>query len=1168
MAASLPLIIQTASAQVVLFSDNYTATSNQTPNDQITNPGRQGGTLAPLGYIEGGNTQIGNTGTLPIDPGDVSSGDSMLLAFAGTAYVNYDFSLVTGPLEIDFKGLVSHIAAHDTTDWVSFNVGNGAGAPFVNNSAVCSILFRANGGTELWNEGANSDFSGAYAPGFDAWTQYKVILSDTAGTGSAFVGNGTRADYYSNGSFIGTFNMSQLGAGQGYIGFSGGTIEGYDNVTITGTLPPVVLLTDIQPLRSEVTTGQAFTLSVQATSTTVAPLNFQWYNQNGGIAGANTNSYTFNAVAGTNTYYVIITNTAGSVTSSIASVISAPNIVTVNNYSFENGGTSHYGNGELPTGWSAFNDGPNWAGLGTSGSGLNAPDGNTYFAINTVPSSSGPSGVYQNVGALLPNTTYTLTVAIGRSTNNGVPPNNAGDWSPGIISLLNGTDSTGALLATTTGYPGVMGTWQDYTATFSTGPAPSGDLVITLSDAPADTYQATFDDVRLTQVASLAPLPVRVQDISPRSPTVGVGSTVVFTAIFSNSPPVNLQWQQLVNGVTNNINTGVETQTSGGVVHSTLTLNNVQLAQSAIYQVQAVNATNSAGVVDSSPASLTVVPPITWYPPGAYNGSFADNTVLAFAGTPANEVYGVDFGGSDLLTTANGYTFDDYVNAGNMSLAGSPSAFGGYYTANFTSDNNFDTLLADGVHGGLAETGTLLNLTIGQSYTVMVLLTDTRSSGGTFQVTDGVTYSPVQQYAFANGTPAIGGYIMGTFTAQATNQPLTVLNNGNNSQYNAILLETGIAPPPPNAPTLTTDVSPVLSEVPAGTPMTFSVNAQGAVPLHYQWSNQNGQISGATSTSYSFIALPGTNSYSVGITNNVGGIVSSTAVVIGVTNAPPLIVLDNTDWTLNNNGSVTPAINNGVLSLTDGNGSEACSAFQNVAQYIGGFVASFTYVSPGGADGTTFCLQNSSTGPSALGAPGGAFGYQGITPSVAFEMNIYTGSAYGGIGIRVATNGASSQGLVSTAPVNIASGDSIYVQLYYMNGVMQVLLVDPTVPATYTSSYSVNVPAVVGNNAAYIGFTAADGGISSVQTVSNLLFSYSTPPILTLAQGAPGKVVVSWPVSVSSLFTLMQSSSLTGPWSPAVPVSSGIVGLQNQATLSTGGSASFYKLQLNDPNAP
>jgi hypothetical protein len=142
------------------------------------------------------------------------------------------------------------------------------------------------------------------------------------------------------------------------------------------------------------------------------------------------------------------------------------------------------------------------------------------------------------------------------------------------------------------------------------------------------------------------------------------------------------------------------------------------------------------------------------------------------------------------------------------------------------------------------------------------------------------------------------------------------------------------------------------------------------------------------------------------------------------------------------------------------------------------------------------------------------------------------------------------------------------VQLYYMQSVLQVLMVDPSAPATYITSFPINVPAAVGNGSAYIGFTGSDGGVSSVQTVSNFVFTYTTPPVLAIAHGTPGKVVVSWPVSVSSLFTLVQSSSPTGAWTPAVPVSSGVVGGQNQVTLSAGASATFYQLLLNDPNAP
>ena len=496
-----------------------------------------------------------------------------------------------------------------------------------------------------------------------------------------------------------------------------------------------------------------------------------------------------------------------------------------------------------------------------------------------------------------------------------------------------------------------------------------------------------------------------------------------------------------------------------------------------------------------------------------------------------------------------------------------------------TEDAGLDVVLENGIYGSTANTGTLNNLTVGQSYTVMVLLDDTRGSaagGTTFHVMDGVTVSPEQPYAFANGTPAVGGYIMGTFTAQATTQPLSVENNNGagyyNSQYNAILLETGIAPPPPIPPTLTTDITPLQSEVPTGAPLTFAAGVDGSLPLHFQWSNQHGPIAGATNATYAFNALAGTNSYYLGVTNAQGGIVSSTAVVIGDTNPPALVTFNDTAWALNNNGNITPAITSGVLTLTDGNNSEASSAFFGAGQYIGGFIASFTYQTAGGADGVTFCLQNSPAGTNALGAAGGNLGYAGITPSAAFEININPTPVHGGIGIMVGTNGSigdfSDQGYAGTGPVNLASGDPIYVQLYYQQGVLQMVLMDPAVPATYTTSQAINLPATVGNGSAYVGFTGSDGGTASVQTVSDFLYSYTSPPVLAIAPGARGEVIVSWPVSVSTLFTLVQSGSLTGPWSPVVPGSSGQVGLENQVTLPASGGTVFYRLQLNDPNAP
>ncbi len=85
------------------------------------------------------------------------------------------------------------------------------------------------------------------------------------------------------------------------------------------------------------------------------PLSYQWYNQGGPISGATNANYSPNVVAGTNTYQLIVNNSSGSVTSSVASVISAPNLVTVNNFSFENGSTPAFGNGAIPVSWTDYN---------------------------------------------------------------------------------------------------------------------------------------------------------------------------------------------------------------------------------------------------------------------------------------------------------------------------------------------------------------------------------------------------------------------------------------------------------------------------------------------------------------------------------------------------------------------------------------------------------------------------------------------------------------------------------------------------------------------------------------------------------------------------------------------------------------------------------------------
>lgn len=278
---------------------------------------------------------------------------------------------------------------------------------------------------------------------------------------------------------------------------------------------------------------------------------------------------------------------------------------------------------------------------------------------------------------------------------------------------------------------------------------------------------------------------------------------MAFSVSFGYSPALNFQWQSVIKGVTNVISSGVVNTTNGAITTSTLTLSNIPASAAGSYRLEAINATNSADFSYSGLASLAVVPVIAW----TVGGTFSSDSVLALAGAPANVVYAVDFGGSGLQTTANGYTFEDGIATGNMTLNG-PSDLSGSLTGGATTgDSAFDAVLNSGAYGGPGVTGTLHNLTPGQKYNILVLLDDTRGSdaaGLVFAVYDGLTTSSNQQYAFTNGTPAVGGYLLGSITVDSSNQVLSVETSLAAAatfylaaQYNAVVVATVSSEPAP-----------------------------------------------------------------------------------------------------------------------------------------------------------------------------------------------------------------------------------------------------------------------------------------------------------------------------------------------------------------------------------
>jgi hypothetical protein len=266
-------------------------------------------------------------------------------------------------------------------------------------------------------------------------------------------------------------------------------------------------------------------------------------------------------------------------------------------------------------------------------------------------------------------------------------------------------------------------------------------------------------------------------------------------------------------------------------------------------------------------------------------------------------------------------------------------------------------------------------------------------------------------------------------------------------------------------------------------------------------------------------------------------------------------------WTLNGGAIVT----NDVLTLTDGLEPEARSAYFNSPQYIASFQAQFVYQCSGGADGTAFVLQNSPGGAGAVGGYDGGFGFSGISPSAAIELNIC--SCTGGTGTLFATNGRTgyppTPGYTSTLPVNLASGDPIWVILNYDGSNLAEDLVDMVTGDIFNARYAVNLPVAVGGyDWAFVGFSASDGDadLASIQTISDFTFGPIGPAPSLSAAVAGNQITISWP-ALALNYVLEFTTNLAAPvaWT-AAPQTPVVSGSQATVTIPIGTTNTFFRL--------
>jgi hypothetical protein len=194
-------------------------------------------------------------------------------------------------------------------------------------------------------------------------------------------------------------------------------------------------------------------------------------------------------------------------------------------------------------------------------------------------------------------------------------------------------------------------------------------------------------------------------------------------------------------------------------------------------------------------------------------GTLSDNTFLALAGTPGNELYGVSFGDNKTNTTANGYVF---YPSPNPAFGGPPNVswnFSAGFIASFGTYNTGDPALDEVLHTGEGLDGsttptplTLNNLTLGVTYNALIFTADNRTGISTprnLTVSDGATNAS-QEYDFAapDAQNRSGGYIMDTFLATGTTHAITIGGVGGD-QVNGLLVVSTSGVTPPTAPTIT-----------------------------------------------------------------------------------------------------------------------------------------------------------------------------------------------------------------------------------------------------------------------------------------------------------------------------------------------------------------------------
>ncbi len=669
--------------------------------------------------------------------------------------------------------------------------------------------------------------------------------------------------------------------------------------TLTVNAAPVPPGITAQPVGATVTAGQTATFSVAASGS--APLSYQWEKNGGAISGATGASYTTPATSTSDNgsaFQVVISNTAGTITSSAA-------ILTVNAATVAPTFTSQPASTTVTAGQTAtfavaasgtqpftYQWQKNGAAIsGATASSYTTPatttaDNGSKFTVvvsNSAGSSTSAAAVLTvNAAPVAPSITAqpaSVTVTAGQTATFTVAASGTAplsyQWSKNGAAIGGATSTSYTTPATATTDSGSI---FAVVVTNSTGSATSSGATLTVNPAPVAPSITT----------------------QPASVTVTAGQTATFSVVASGTAPLSYQWQKngaTISGATSSSYTTPATATTdSGSKFLVVVTNSTGNAQSAAATLT-VNPAPVAPSITTQPASVTVTA-----------GQTATFTVVASGTAPLSYQWQKN-GAAISGATSTSYT--------------TPA------TATADSGSKFLVVVTNSTGSATSSPATL---TVNPAVTAPSITTQPASRSATAGLTATFTVAasgtaPLTYQWQKNGT-AIGGGTVASYTTPAT----TLADNG--STFAVVVTNSaGSATSSAATLTVTADTTPPtvsITSPSSGASESGSITVTASAADNVAVANVQLQVDGTnvggadTSSPYNFslnttTLSNGSHSLTAVATDTSGNSTTSAAVAITVSNqqtggATPGYA---------NNGSACP-INQVATNLTDTVTSYSC----------------------------------------------------------------------------------------------------------------------------------------------------------------------------------------------------------------------------------------------------